>query len=379
MKTFNMRPEIYFNRGSLSLLSHCQNERVVIVSDATMAQFGYVDKIKAYLAQANSTAEVWTGAKPNPDVAVVTDCLATLQRISPSLLIALGGGSVIDTAKAALYMWRALCDQQGTSFQRPTFVAVPSTSGTGSEVTSFSVITDADGKKTTLIDAMMAPDMAILDPTCTNAIPYKVTVDTGLDVLTHAFEAYVSVNATDFSDAMAEKAVQVVFDCLPQLKENLDDDTARERMHNASCLAGAAFENAGLGINHSLAHALGGYWHLPHGRANALLIEGVIQYNADLNGSAQNRATDKYAHLAKILALPARTAREGVVNLIAAVTNLKQSLDVPLGIAGTDIPWDDYESALETLVTQALADRCTPTNPRTPSPEDLRNILIRAF
>lgn len=346
-----------------------------------MQQFGYVDKIKAILEKANSQVFTWTDAKPNPDVAGVSSCLQSMQAARPDLLVALGGGSVIDTAKAALYMAHELQTKNGmNALERPTFVAIPSTSGTGSEVTSFSVITDADGQKTTLIDAIMAPDVAILDPTCTNAIPYRITVDTGLDVLTHALEAYVSTEANDFSDAMAEKAIKVCFEMLPVLKENLDNNTARERMHNASCLAGAAFENAGLGINHSLAHAIGGHYHLSHGRANALLLEQVMIYNAELNGKANKNAAEKYAYLATILGFDARTPREGTVNLIQGVRDLKRLLDVESGLSAFDhIYWDDFQKDIKGLAEQAMGDRCTATTPRTPTIDDLKDILVRAF
>lgn len=381
MKTFSLSPKVIFNRGSLESLAQFAQQQAFIVSDQTMAQFGYIDKVKTILEKAHSHITVWADAQPNPDVAVVSSCLKAMQTASPDLLIALGGGSVIDTAKAALYMNRELQEKNtGKKVPRPLFIAVPSTSGTGSEVTSFSVITDGDGQKTTLIDAYMAPDIAILDPTCTNAIPYRITVDTGLDVLTHALEAYVSSEATDFSDAMAEKAIKVCFEMLPVLKENLDNNTARERMHNASCLAGAAFENAGLGINHSLAHAIGGQYHLSHGRSNALLLESVMIYNAELNGKANKTAAEKYAYLATILGFDARTSREGTVNLIQGVRDLKRLLDVESGLSAFDhLYWEEFQKDLDHLAQQAMNDRCTATTPRQPSIEDLKEILVRAW
>lgn len=261
---------------------------------------------------------------------------------------------------------------------RPCFVAIPTTSGTGSEVTAFSVV-KANAEKLVLVDASLLPDIAILDPSLVASVPPAITADTGMDVLCHALEAYVSRAASDFSDALAEKVVQQVFRYLPTCWRSGDNLQAREKMHNASCMAGMAFTNASLGITHSTAHALGGVFRVPHGRANALLMAQVVAWNADFDGQCDTLAATKYARLAHLLDLPAASPRQGVASLLVAIQALKEEMSMPSGISNTGIEAAEFERRLPEMVGQALRDGCTPTNPRAPDANALTELYRQAW
>ncbi|MGL4697275.1 1-propanol dehydrogenase PduQ [Enterococcus larvae] len=371
---FTLKTKIFANQGSLKELEKLKGRKAFIVSDKVMAEFGYLSQVIDHLTKAQIGTESFTGIQPDPDTKVVAEGLKAFQKADPDILIAIGGGSAIDAAKGILYAASQFID---CSKERPYFVAIPSTSGTGSEVTDFSVIT-AGGDKICLVDEFIAPDLAILDATCIKNVPNKVVVDTGIDVLVHATEAYVSSKATDFTDAMAEKTIQLLFEHLPILNQDIQNSYSRDRVHNASCMAGIAFTNAGLGITHSLSHAIGGKFHLAHGRCNALLLDAVIEYNAELNGSANTLAAEKYAKLAKMLNLPARTIREGVVSYVDAIKGLKRELGIEGGF-GELIAEQDYQDSLVYMSQAAKNDRCTPSNPREPSVDELREIYEKVY
>lgn len=349
-----------------------------IVSDSIMEKLGYLQKAIDYLNEVEITATVFTGVRPDPDVTVIAEGMKKYLETHADIVIALGGGSVIDAAKGILYSLWQLRKSAGEEFKKPLFIAIPSTSGTGSEVTNFSVIT-AEGEKVCIVDEWMAPDIAILDSTCIQHVPQTVVADTGIDALVHAIEAYVSTEATDCTDALAEKAVQLIFGNLRTLYNDVTNSYARERIQKASCLAGMAFTNANLGINHSLAHALGGTFHISHGRANALLLSAVLEYNANLNSNANRYVAERYASLAAVLQLPARTYREGTINFLQAIKDLKKDLGIPNGIRELGIDKSKFENELGNMVELALRDRCTPTNPRQPSREDLIGIYQKSF
>ncbi|HAT1633275.1 TPA: iron-containing alcohol dehydrogenase, partial [Raoultella planticola] len=234
-------------------------------------------------------------------------------------------------------------------------------------------------EKLVLVDPTLLPDIAILDPALVASVPPAITADTGMDVLCHALEAYVSRAASDFSDALAEKVVQQVFRYLPTCWRSGDNLLAREKMHNASCMAGMAFTNASLGITHSLAHALGGVFRVPHGRANALLMAEVVAWNADYHGQCATDAARKYARLAHLLDLPAANTRQGVASLLVAIQTLKDEMTMPTGISDTGIASAEFEQRLTEMVGQALRDSCTPTNPRTPDANALIELYRRAW
>ncbi|WP_084575717.1 1-propanol dehydrogenase PduQ [Sporomusa malonica] len=378
MRKFVIKPKIYFNEGSMEFLKEINGSCAFIVSDSVMEKLGYLQKTIDYLNETGIKSVVFTDVRPDPDVKVIAQGMKKYLETQADTIVALGGGSVIDAAKGILYSLWQFRKAAGEEFKKPLFIAIPSTSGTGSEVTNFSVIT-AEGQKVVIVDDWIAPDIAILDSTCIQHVPQQVVADTGIDALVHAIEAYVSTAATPCTDALAEKAVQLIFENLKNLYNDVSNACARERIQNASCIAGMAFTNAGLGINHSLAHALGGTFHISHGRANALLVSAVIEYNAHLNNTASRDIAEKYAKLAAVVQLPARTYREGAINFMQAVKDLKKSLGIPNSIRELGIDKSMFETEVGNMVELALHDRCTPTNPRQPSREDLIGIFQKSF
>ncbi|WP_419824999.1 1-propanol dehydrogenase PduQ [Anoxybacterium hadale] len=373
-----LKSKVYFNNQSIQLLEQISGTKAFIVSDGIMDKLGYLQKAVDFLSNAGISSVVFTDVHPDPDVKVIADGMKLYKDSGADVLVALGGGSVIDTAKGILYFASKLVETEGKNFRKPLFIAIPSTSGTGSEVTNFSVITGEDGK-VCIVDEFIAPDMAILDSTCIQHVPQRVVVDTGIDVLVHSIEAFVSKDATDFTDALAEKSIKLIFENLELIYKDINNADARDRVLNASCLAGMAFTNAGLGINHSLAHAVGGTFHIPHGRSNAMMLTAVMEYNADLAGTANGYAAERYAKLAEMLQLPARTKREGCVSLIRAVTRLKSVLGIEDHLSALGIDKTAFENALESMAEAAMADRCTPTNPRQPSKEDIISIYKKCY
>jgi alcohol dehydrogenase class IV len=375
---FKLKSKVYFNKESMQLLEQIKGSRAFIVSDSIIEKLGYLQTAVDHLSKAGISSIVFSGVRPDPDVEVITQGLKLYEESDADVLVAIGGGSAIDTAKGILYFSWKLKTNAGGEMKKPLFIAIPSTSGTGSEVTDFTVIT-SEGSKMVIVDEFIAPDIAILDSTCIQHVPQRVVVDTGIDVLVHAVEAYVSTNATDFTDALAEKAVKLMFENIEKLYKDPTDPDARDRVQNASCMAGMAFTNTSLGINHSLAHALGATFHISHGRSNAILLSAVMEYNSDLRGSANGYAAQRYAKLATILQLPARTPREGTVNFIQAVDRLKKVLGVEPNIRTLGVDPKEFESALEHMSETAMLDRCTPTSPRQPSKEDLIGIYQKCY
>lgn len=376
MSEFLLKPRIRFGQDALAVLSELPARSVLLVTDKAMVKFGLAERVTRILQQRGITFQVWDDVVADPDIATVVRGMKLMDNSYPDLVIALGGGSVIDAAKAVIF---ALAQTRPDARrERPCFVAIPTTSGTGSEVTAFSVV-KAGAEKLVLVDPSLLPDIAILDPALVSSVPPAITADTGMDVLCHALEAYVSLNASDFSDALAEKVVQQVFRYLPTCWRSGDNLLARERMHNASCMAGMAFTNASLGITHSLAHALGGVFRVPHGRANALLMAEVVAWNADYQGRCDTDAARKYARLAHLLDLPAASPREGVASLLIAIQALKDEMAMPAGIRDTGVDAADFDRRLAEMVGQALRDGCTPTNPRVADAHALTELYRRAW
>ena len=376
MSEFLLKPRIRFGQDALAVLTELPASNVLLVTDKMMVKFGLADRVTQILRQRGLAFQTWDDVVADPDIATVVRGMKLMDSCYPDLVIALGGGSVIDAAKAVIF---ALAQTRpDLSRERPCFVAIPTTSGTGSEVTSFSVV-KAHAEKLVLVDPSLLPDIAILDPSLVASVPPAITADTGMDVLCHALEAYVSRAASDFSDALAEKVVQQVFRYLPTCWRDGHDLLAREKMHNASCMAGMAFTNASLGITHSLAHALGGVFRVPHGRANALLMAQVVAWNADCQGQCDTQAAHKYARLAHLLDLPAHTPREGVTSLLVAIQALKDEMNMPTGIGDTDVVAVDFDLRLAEMVNQALHDNCTATNPRTPDAQALTELYRHAW
>lgn len=378
IENFAIKSHIHFNMGSIEVLKQLSGSNAFIVSDPIMEDLGYVQKIIDFLDESKIDSIVFTGVSPDPDISVVAAGMKIYEKNNADIVIAVGGGSAIDTAKGIIYFsWHNKL-AENKDIKKPQFIAIPSTSGTGSEVTNFTVITSGN-EKVCIVDDVITPDIAILDSTCIENLPKGIMVNTGIDALVHSIEAYVSTKANDFTDALAEKSIKLIFENLEKLYKDSSDHIARDHVHNASCMAGMAFTNTSLGINHSLAHAIGGNFKIPHGQANALLLTRVIAYNADIEGSANGYAAKKYAQLATLLGLPSRTYREGVISLIEAINIMYKNLQVKSSIRDLEIEKDDYESKIHSMADSALNDRCTPTNPRIPLKEDLIAIYQKCY
>lgn len=376
MNEFLIKPKIHFGEDALLALNSLSGRSAFLVTDQAMVKFGFAGQVTRLLHQQQIRCRQYDDVASDPDISAIVGGMKLMDDDYPDLVIALGGGSVIDAAKAVMYaLWHCRKDSGRT---KPCFVAIPTTSGTGSEVTSFSVI-KSRSEKLVLVDEFMLPDVTILDPQLVKSVPASITADTGMDVLCHALEAYVSRKASDFSDAMAEKVVQLVFNHLLICYQQGSDLHAREKMHHASCMAGMAFTNASLGITHSLAHAVGGMFGLPHGRANALLMAQVVAFNADVDGRCDTPAAYKYADLARLLGLPSASVRDGVNSLLVAIETLKQEMQLPANLQAAGVDEHRFQVCLNELANQALHDSCTPTNPRKVNAADLERLFCRAY
>lgn len=409
MQWFKVPPKIYFEKGSIQYLEKMHNiSRAFIVTDPGMVELGYVDKILFYLRRREGRnyvhSEIFSEVEPDPSIETVRKGVERMRQFNPDVIIALGGGSPMDAAKA---MWlfyehpdvdfkdlkQKFIDIRKRVVRYPKlgnkaqFVAIPTTSGTGSEVTSFTVITDnEEDMKYPLADYELTPDVAIVDPQLVMTVPKHVTADTGMDVLTHAIEAYVSNMANDYTDGLAIKAIQLVFEYLPRAYRNGNDELAREKMHNASTIAGMAFSNAFLGINHSLAHKLGAEFNIAHGRANTILMPHVIRYNAKKPTKFMSFpkyehfiADQRYAEIAKAIGLPARTVEEGVENLVQAIIDLAKQLDIPMSIKEQGVSEQEFEAKVDELAELAFEDQCTTANPKLPLVTELAEVYRQAY
>ena len=359
MEQFAVKPVITFGTGALAALEELPGERVLVITDGFLAKSGLLDKVLAHLK--GRTVEIFDQVVPDPPIDLVAKGARALADFKPRTVVAFGGGSPMDCAKAMLIFGKKL----GAPGEI-TFAAVPTTAGTGSEVTSFAVLTDpVRGIKYPLVDDELLPDQAILDPALLAGVPPAVTADTGMDVLTHAAEAYVARGASPYSDALAEKAFTLAWENLRPAWESQGESRAKRQMLLASNLAGLAFNAAGLGLCHSLAHALGGRFHVPHGRLNALIFPHVLTYNA-----AGRETAAKYAHLAGLCGL-APTPRA----LSAGWSRLRARLGLPDRLAACGVEAKKLHAALDELAAAALGDLCAPSNPRRPSAEDVRALL----
>ena len=406
MQWFKVPERIYHEVGSIQYLEKLPDvERVMIVTDRMMVELGYVAKLEYQLRKRRNPVliDIFADVEPDPSVDTVLNGAEAMRKFKPDTIIALGGGSAMDAAKGMWLFYEnpqadfndlrlKFMDIRKRIFKFPKLgrqakmVAIPTTSGTGSEVTSFAVITDkVNNIKYPLADYELTPDVAIIDPSFVMSVPAAVTADTGLDVLTHAIEAYVSIMATDYTDGLAMKAIQMVFEYLPvsyrEGGKTNEGKIAREKMHNASCIAGMAFANAFLGINHSLAHKLGGEFHIAHGRANAILLPHVIEYNgtkptkfAAFPKYKSYVADKKYQEIAKALGLKANTPEEGVKSLADAVRNLMKELNMPSTVKECGIDQKTYFAAIDRLSLEAFDDQCTGANPRLPLVTEMKEI-----
>lgn len=375
MHEFLMKTKVVFHDQANEAVAALKGKSALIVHDPIMRELGFCDKIREKLAAAGFSTVTLQEVRPEPDVELVAGILYRCEQDDADTVIAIGGGAAIDTAKAVLYFSM----QRGGAKRRPQFVAIPSTTGTGSEVTDFSVIT-VNGAKKVLIDDALAPNLAVLNADYLKSLPQPVIADSGMDALSHGIEAYVSCGASDYTDALAEKAVALVFKWLPVFYADPSNTQARKHMQNASCMAGMAFTNSNLGINHSLSHAVGARFHIPHGRAIALLMEQVIAYNGGICVRRDSSAAKKYQRLAERIGLPARTPREGTLQIIYAVQRLKKELGMPDRLSAIrGVTKEALGAAESELIGLALEDRCTPGNPVSPKAEELSVLLEKAY
>lgn len=408
MQWFKVPSKIYFERDSIEYLRQMREmERVYIVTDRSMVDLGYVNKVteQLNLRRNNVQYQLFCDVEPDPSIATVQRGVEIMRAFQPDTIIALGGGSSMDAAKG---MWlfyehpevnfddlkQKFIDIRKRAFRYPELgkksklVCIPTTSGTGSEVTPFAVISDkVANKKYPLADYSLTPTIAIVDPALTMNLPKAITADTGMDVLTHATEAYVSTLANDYTDGLCLQAIQMVFKYLTRAVENgKNDPEAREKMHNASCIAGMAFANAFLGVNHSLAHKIGAEFHVPHGRANAILLPHVIRYNG-IKPTKNSvwpkynyyKADEKYQDIAKLLGLPCATPAEAVESYAKACAELGSKIGIKMNFGEQGIEASAWEASKRKIALLAYEDQCSPANPKLPMVDDMIEILGKAF
>ena len=405
---FKVPQKIYFERNSIQYLQSCKDlNKVFLVTDTSMVELGYLSRITEQLNLRRNKVQIqlFCDVEPDPDITTVTKGARMMDIFKPDAIIALGGGSVMDAAKG---MWlfyehpevnfddlkQKFMDIRKRAFKYPELgrksrlICIPTTSGTGSEVTPFAVISDkANNKKYPLTDYSLTPTVAIIDPEFTTNLPAKATAMTGLDVLTHAIEAYVSVMANDYTDGLCLKAIQLVFKYLPRaVNDGRSDLEAREKMHNAATIAGMAFANAFLGMTHSLAHKVGAQFHTIHGYTCAVLLPHVIRYNGQVPSKLsvwpkyeRYCADEKYQEIATLLGLKADTPEEGVKSLADAVIRLCRDCGLDPNFQAMGISREELEAHLEDIAVAAYEDQCSPANPRVPMVEDMKKILLDAY
>ena len=396
MGRFTLPRDLYHGTGSLETLKTLTGKKaIVVVGGGSMKRFGFLDKAVAYLKEAGMEVELFEGVEPDPSVETVMKGAEAMRKFQPDWIVAMGGDSPIDAAKAMWVFYEypdTTFEEIITPFSFPTlrtkakFCAIPSTSGTATEVTAFSVITDYHkGIKYPLADFNITPDVAIVDPELAETMPKKLVAHTGMDAMTHAIEAYVSTLHCNYTDPLALHAIKMIHN---NLKKSYDGDMeARAAMHDAQCLAGMAFSNALLGIVHSMAHKTGAAYtgdHIIHGCANAMYLPKVIKYN-----SKNEEAANRYAEIASFIGLSGATTEEKVDSLIAELRSMNDQLDIPQGIKNygksgvkADTSIIDEKEFLEKLpevAKNAIADACTGSNPRQPSQEEMEKLLKACY
>ena len=408
MQWFKIPNKIYFEAGSLGYLEKMPDiTKAFIVTDEGMVKLGYVDKVLYYLRKREKYvhSQIFAEVESDPSFETIKKGVEMMNNFRPDVIIALGGGSPIDAAKGMwLFYEHPDADIEGMKLKfmdirkrtykfpklgtKAQMVAIPTTSGTGSEVTSFAVITDKEkNKKYPLADYELTPDVAIVDPDLVMSLPKSITADTGMDVLTHALEAYVSNMASDYTDGLAEKAVELVFKNLRDAYNDGNNKYAREKMHNASTIAGMAFTNAFLGVCHSMAHKIGAEFHLPHGRINAILLPYVIKYNGvddptkfvSFPKYEYYVAKHKYAEISRRMNFPAFTDDEGLESLVREVDKLRADIGIPKSFKEAGIDEKEWLAKVDILADRAFEDQCTSANPRVPLVSEIKQILLDSY
>ena len=355
LQYFHCKPILYFGSGALEQLKHCKAASVLVITDRFFAENGLAQRVGALVP--NAAVTIFSEVTPDPSAELVARGAAVLRQCRPDAVIALGGGSPMDCAKAIVYLQEP----------QPFFVAIPTTSGTGSEVTRFSIVTH-NGVKHPLVDEALLPDWAILDSDLLANLPKGLIADAGMDVISHDLEAVAAKGASPFSDALATGSFRL---CLRHLHASYEGDVSvRGDIHAAAAMAGMAFDHAGLGVCHALAHALGGAFHVAHGRLNGVLLPAVLTFNAEA-------CLSRYADLARASGIEGATDHLALRHLITAVTRLRSLLRLPATLREAGISGEALDAALDALTEAALADPCLASNPRPASRDDLRAILRR--
>ncbi|MEA5050025.1 MAG: 1-propanol dehydrogenase PduQ [Oscillospiraceae bacterium] len=369
MNKFEVLTDIYFGDDALQRLSAIPYKRVFIVTDPFVVQSGLIRHIKKPLDQAGIAYELFTDVVPDPPIEKVAEGVKQFIASNCDCIIGVGGGSALDLSKAVRKM-----SEQVNKELHPYLIAIPTTSGTGSEVTSFAVITDPETKtKIPLVSDDMTPDEAILDEVLVMSVPASVTADTGMDVLTHAIEAYVSTKTNEFSGALAEKAVDICGQFLYRSYADNTDSHARRKMHIAACLAGLAFNTANLGLNHGMAHQLGAHFHIAHGRANAILLPTIIEYNSGITSETRDRDVKaacvfRYCNIATTLGLHGSNEVMTIHSLCNYLRFMANDMKIPMHLSEfVKVTKEEYESQLDAMADAALNDSCTEANPRVPT------------
>lgn len=366
MNSFKIKTEIFFGDHALDRLKEIPYKKVLIITDPFVVQSKMIDLITAPLQAGGIQYDIFKDVVPDPPIEKISEGVKALLSYKPEAIVAVGGGSAIDSSKS-IREFALKIDH----YAEVGLIAIPTTSGTGSEVTSFAVVSDREAqRKYPLVSDALTPEETILDADLVMSVPPAITADTGMDVLTHAIEACVSTNRNDFATALAEKSIEICGVFLLRAYLDGKDTHARQKMHTASCLAGLAFNSASLGLNHGMAHQLGAMFHIPHGRANAMLLPHIIEFNSDINKHSKSRkeylpAVKRYATIAQILGLSSYNKIMTVRSLVNWVQFMLKEMDIPLSISqmGT-ISEEEYFSKIDEMAEAALADGCTATNPR---------------
>lgn len=381
MKTFEMKTVIHFGENSLDRLRDIPYQRVLIITDPFVVQSDMIHLITEPLNKGGKDYDIFHNVVPDAPVDKIADGVKKFLSFQPDVVVAVGGGSAIDSSKAIREFALKI-----NHYADVGLIAIPTTSGTGSEVTSFAVVNDTEAKvKYPLVSDSLTADEAILDAELVKSVPPSITADTGMDVFTHALESYVSLDHNEFSSALAEKSIEICGVFLLRAYLDGTDMHARQKMHVASCLAGLSFNTAGLGITHSMAHQLGAMFHIPHGRANAMLLPHIVEFNSNINKHSRSQkeylpAVKRYANIAHILGLSNYNKVMSVRSLVNWIQFMLKEMNIPLTFQeiGTITP-DAYFAAVDKMAEAALADACTPTNPRVPTKEDIIRIYTKLW
>ncbi len=381
MKTFEMKTVIHFGDNSLDRLRVLPYKRVLVITDPFVVQSGMIDLITAPLQKGGIEYDIFQDVVPDAPVDKIAEGVKKFLQFQPEAIVAVGGGSAIDSSKAIREFALKI-----NNYGKVGLIAIPTTSGTGSEVTSFAVVNDTSAKvKYPLVSDRLTADEAILDAELVRSVPPAITADTGMDVFTHALESYVSTGHNEFSSALAEKSIEICGVFLLRAYLDGNDMHARQKMHVASCLAGLSFNTAGLGITHSMAHQLGAVFHIPHGRANAMLLPHIVEFNANIDKHSKSQkeylpAVKRYSNIAHILGLSNYNKVMSVRSLVNWIQFMQKEMNIPLTIQemGTITP-DAYFTAVDRMAEAALADTCTASNPRVPTKEDIVKIYVKLW